>query len=169
MGQRRGAGRRLAVAGRLRGILKAQFGTTFDADNLNPFVGYSGTAYEIFHLNYDFLVGYDTDLSPRPELATSWETSPDGKVWTFHLRQGVTWQDGEPFTAADVVFTYTYIIKNDLTAFTSYTNSIEKVVALDDFTVKMTCSAPKANMLRLWIPILPAAHLEQGPRQARRQ
>jgi peptide/nickel transport system substrate-binding protein len=136
-------------------VLKAQFGTAFDADNLNPFVGYSGTAYEIFHLNYDFLVGYDTDLSPRPELATSWETSPDGKVWTFHLRQGVTWQDGEPFTAADVVFTYTYIIKNDLTAFTSYTNSIEKVEALDDFTVKMTCSAPKANMLRLWIPILP--------------
>ena len=57
------------------GTLKVQFGTTFDADNLNPFVGYSGTAYEIFHLNYDFLVGYNTDLSPRPELATSWELS----------------------------------------------------------------------------------------------
>ena len=137
------------------GTLKVQFGTTFDADNLNPFVGYSGTSYEIFHLNYDFLVGYDTDLSPRPELATSWEASPDGKVWTFHLRQGVKWQDEMPFTAADVVFTYTYIIENDLTAFTSYTNNIVKVEALDDLTVKMTCSKPKANMLRLWIPILP--------------
>jgi peptide/nickel transport system substrate-binding protein len=137
------------------GALRVQFGTTFDADNLNPFVGYSGTSYEIFHLNYDFLVGYATDLSPRPELATSWDTSPDGKVWTFHLRHGVTWQDGEPFTAADVVFTYRYIIKNDLTAFTSYTNNIQKVEALDDFTVKMTCGKPKANMLRLWIPILP--------------
>jgi peptide/nickel transport system substrate-binding protein len=137
------------------GTLKVQFGTTFDADNLNPFVGYSGTSYEIFHLNYDFLVGYDTDLSPRPELATSWTTSPDGKVWTFNLRQGVKWQDGESFTSADVVFTYTYIIKNNLTAFTSYTNNIVKVEALDDFTVKMTCSKPKANMLRLWIPILP--------------
>ena len=141
-----------AVSG---GTLKVQFGTTFDADNLNPFVGYSGTSYEIFHLNYDFLVGYNTDLSPRPELATSWDTSPDGKVWTFNLRQGVKWQDDQPFTAADVVFTYTYIIKNDLTAFTSYTNNIEKVEALDDFTVTMTCSKPKANMLRLWIPILP--------------
>jgi len=138
------------------GPLKVQFGTTFDADNLNPFVGYSGTSYEVFHLNYDFLVGYDTDLSPRPELATSWETSPDGKTWTFTLRRGVLWQDGEPFTAADVVFTYMYIIDNNLTAFTSYTNNIEKVEALDDFTVKMTCSKPKANMLRLWIPILPA-------------
>jgi len=143
--------------------LMVTFGTTFDADNLNPFVGYSGTSYEIFHLNYDFLVGYDTDLSPRPELATSWETSPDGKTWTFSLRQGVKWQDGEPFTAADVVFTYTYIIDNTLTAFTSYTNNIEKVEALDDFTVKMTCSKPKANMLRLWIPILPGHIWSQVP------
>ena len=135
--------------------LMVTFGTTFDADNLNPFIGWSGTSYEIFHLNYDFLVGYNTDLSPRPELATKWETSPDGKVWTFTLRQGVKWQDGQPFTAADVVFTYTYIIKNNLTAFTSYTNNIDKVEAVDDFTVKMTCSKPKANMLRLWIPILP--------------
>jgi peptide/nickel transport system substrate-binding protein len=135
--------------------LTARFGTTFDADNLNPFIGYSGTAYEVFHLNYDFLVGYETDLSPRPELATSWETSADGKVWTFHLRKGVKWQDGKPFTAADVVFTYRYIIDNDLTSFTSYTNSIVEVEAVDDLTVTMTCSKPKANMLRLWIPILP--------------
>ena len=137
------------------GKLTVRFGTTFDADNLNPFIGYSGTAYEIFHLNYDFLVGYDTDLAPRPELATSWETSPDGKVWTFHLREGVKWQDGEPFTAADVVFTYRYIIDNNLTSFTSYTNNIDKIEAVDDLTVKMTCSKPKANMLRLWIPIVP--------------
>jgi peptide/nickel transport system substrate-binding protein len=137
------------------GALSVRFGTTFDADNLNPFIGYSGTAYEIFHLNYDFLVGYDTDLSPRPELATSWETSADGSVWTFHLREGVKWQDGEPFTADDVVFTYRYIIDNDLTSFTSYTNNIAKVEAVDDLTVTMTCSKPKANMLRLWIPILP--------------
>ncbi len=135
--------------------LTVRFGTVYEADNLNPFIGYSGTSYEIFHLNYDFLVGYDTDLSPRPELATSWETSDDGLVWTFHLREGVTWQDGEPFTADDVVFTYRYIIDNDLTNFTSYTNNIETIEAVDDLTVTMTCAKPKANMLRLWIPILP--------------
>ena len=136
--------------------LTLRLGTTFDADNLNPFLGFSGTSYEVFHLNYDFLVGYNTDLSPRPELATSWTTSSDGKTWTFKLRRGVRWHDGKPFTAKDVVFTYRYIIDNNLTAFTSYTNSIETVKAVDDFTVTMTCSRPKANMLRLWIPILPA-------------
>ena len=135
--------------------LTARFGTTSDADNLNPFLGWSGTSYEIFHLNYDFLVGYDTDLSPRPELATDWEVTPDGKTWTFHLRRGVTWQDGEPFTASDVAFTFDYIIANDLTAFTSYTHDIERTVVLDDFTVQLVCRRPKANMLRLWVPILP--------------
>ncbi len=135
--------------------LTLRLGTTFDADNLNPFIGYSGTSYEIFHLNYDFLVGYAPDLSPRPELATSWTTSPDGKTWTFQLRQGVKWQDGQPFTSADVAFTYNLIIKNNLTAFTSYTNNIIKVVPQGDFAVQMICAKPKANMLRLWIPILP--------------
>jgi peptide/nickel transport system substrate-binding protein len=136
--------------------LTVRLGTTFDADNLNPFIGYSGTSYEIFHLNYDFLVGYAPDLSPRPELATSWTTSPDGKTWVFQLRQGVKWQDGQPFTSKDVAFTYNLIIKNNLTSFTSYTNNIIKVVPQGDYAVKVVCSQPKSNMLRLWIPILPA-------------
>ncbi len=133
----------------------AHFGTTSDADNLNPFLGWSGTSYEILHLNYDFLVGYAPDLSPRPELATSWEVTPDGRTWTFHLRRGVTWQDGEPFSADDVAFTFNYIIDNDLTAFASYTNDIERAVVIDPYTVELRCHRPKANMLRLWVPILP--------------
>jgi peptide/nickel transport system substrate-binding protein len=135
--------------------LTAHFGTTSDADDLNPFLARSGTSYEILHLNYDFLVGYDTDLSPRPELATSWEVSPDGKVWTFHLRRGVKWQDGVPFTAGDVAFTFNYIADNDLTAFTGYTDGIERAVVVDADTVELRCTRPKADMLRLGVPILP--------------
>ncbi len=82
-------------------------GWTAEPDNLNPMIGYETSALEIFHLNYDYLVGFRaSDLQPTPELATSWEHSPDGKVWTFKLREGVKWQDGEPFTADDVVFTF---------------------------------------------------------------
>ena len=47
----------------------------------------------------------DADGAPRGELARSWETTPDGKTWTFHLRPDAHWHDGEPVTAADVVFT----------------------------------------------------------------
>ena len=128
---------------------------TNDPDNLNPFIGAETSSYEIWMLNYDFLVGYSLDLKPTPDLATSWETSADGKVWTFHLRKGVTWQDGEAFTAKDVAFTYNYIIDNQMGAYSSLTTFIDKVVAVDDATVEIRCSKPKANILRTWIPILP--------------
>jgi peptide/nickel transport system substrate-binding protein len=128
---------------------------TNDPDNLNPFIGAETSSYEIWMLNYDFLVGYGLDLKPTPDLATSWEVSADGKVWTFHLRQGVTWQDGVAFTAKDVAFTYNYIIDNQMGAYSSLTTFIDKVVAVDDATVEIRCSRPKANVLSTWIPILP--------------
>ena len=62
-------------------------------------------------LTYDFMVGYSMeDMSPVPALAKSWETSEDGLTWTFDIRDGVKWSDGEPFTAADIAYTYNRII-----------------------------------------------------------
>ena len=127
-----------------------------EPDNLNPFIGYSTSSYLVYHLNYDQLTGYTAaDVTPAPDLAESWTTSADGLEWTFKLRQGVKWQDGEPFTSADVVFTYDYIIKNQLAAFTSYTTGITKVEAVDDYTVTFTTAKPKANMLGMVVPIVP--------------
>lgn len=54
---------------------------------------------------FDGLVRYTTDLKPVGDLAASWDISNGGKTYVFHLRHGVKWQDGKPFTAADVVFT----------------------------------------------------------------
>ena len=65
------------------------------------------------------------------------------------------WQDGEPLTAKDVAFTYNYMIDNDLGMFIDYMKFIEQVEAPDATHVVFTCSKPKANMLGLWIPILP--------------
>ena len=53
---------------------------------------------------YESLLRYDTELNPMPSLATEWEVSDDGLTYTFKLKEGVTWHDGEPFTADDVVF-----------------------------------------------------------------
>ncbi|MEI6727143.1 MAG: ABC transporter substrate-binding protein, partial [Actinomycetes bacterium] len=131
-------------------------GWTTDVDSMNPFVGYAAQAYRVYSLNYDMLLTYNaSNLQPGPGLATSWSHSADGKTWIFKLRQGVKWQDGEAFTSRDVVFTFNYIIKNDLSAYTSYTKGITSVVALDDYTVKFTCQVPKATMLQMWVPILP--------------
>ena len=139
-----------------------RMGWTVDPDSLNPFIGFLSSSYEVWALNYDILVGMrSTDLS-RPQgldqatgLAYKWSHSSDGLVWTFKDRDGVKWQDGVAFTAADVAFTYNYIIKGNMGNFTSYTQFIDRVTAPDRTTVKIYCSKPKANMLALWIPILP--------------
>lgn len=58
------------------------------------------------------LLNYDGDFEkPTPDLAEKWEVSADGKAITFHLRQGVQWHDGKPFTSDDVKFTIENVIK----------------------------------------------------------
>ncbi len=135
-----------------------RLGWTNDPDNLNPFIGYESSSYEIWSINYDLLVGFRAeDLTNQPGigLATDWETSEDGKVWTFTITDKAKWQDGEPVTARDVAFTYNYIIDNEMGMFIDYMLFIDKVEATDDTHVVFTCSKPKANMLGLWVPILP--------------
>ena len=125
--------------------------------NLNPFIGYSNS-YEIWLLNYDTLVAVGADGMPSKEtgLAEDWELSADQKEWTFKIRPGVKWQDGEPLTARDVAFTFNTIIENDL-SLAIYLKDVEKAVAVDDTTLKVYCTAPKANMLltQVYIYILP--------------
>ncbi len=135
-----------------------RLGWTNDPDNLNPFIGYESSSYEIWAINYELLVGFraeDMANVPGVGLATAWETSEDGKVWTFTITDKSKWQDGEPLTASDVAFTYNYVIDNDMGMFIDYMKFIEKVEAPDDTHVVFTCSEPKANMLGLWMPILP--------------
>ncbi len=133
-----------------------QVGFEDTVDNLNPFIGFALVSYDVYDLNYDFLVNYDaTTLRPVPGVAESWEHSPDGKVWTFHIRHGVTWQDGQPLTAQDVAFTFNYVVDHQMAAFTVYTSWIKHVTATDPYTAVFTCTQPKANMLQMWVPILP--------------
>ena len=67
-------------------------GWTNDPDNLNPFIGYESSSYEIWALNYDLLTGWralDNTVQQGAEatgLATEWSYTPDGKTWTFKLR-----------------------------------------------------------------------------------
>jgi peptide/nickel transport system substrate-binding protein len=135
--------------------LALHVGVAEEIDGLNPFSSWSGPTWEMFRLNYNFLTWYDDEYDVAPDLATSWEHDASGRVWTFHLRDDVVWQDGEPLTASDVAFTYNLIIDNDLAAYTGYLPFVTDVVALDDVTVRITNSKPAAGMLALYIPILP--------------
>ena len=139
-----------------QGKVVLRVGWTNQPDNLNPFVGYESSSYEVWALNYDKL-GYNdaATLKDTPGLAKSWTVSPDGKTWTFHIREGVKWQDGQPLTAHDVAFTYNYIIDNQMATYAMHVATIDEVVATDDYTVEIRCSKPTTNMLGTYIYILP--------------
>lgn len=106
---------------------------------------------------FDSLVEFNLQTyALEPALAESWEVSEDGTVYTFHLREGVTWHDGEPFTAEDVVFTYEQVITNpearagDAANFTFTVDGEARPVtfeAVDDHTVVFTLPAPSAAFL----------------------
>lgn len=103
-----------------------------------------------------------TDDGPAKDLAADYQISSDQKIYTFHLRQDVVWQDGEKFNAEDVLFTFNRI-KNPQTKTPLYYNfngaTIEK---LDNFTVRFTLEEPFAPFLEsLTVGILPN-HLWQN-------
>ena len=56
---------------------------------------------------------YGPDFKIRPLLAKSWDISPDGLIYTFHLNNGVKWHDGAPFTSKDVKYTFEAIVKEN--------------------------------------------------------
>ena len=131
---------------------------TSDVDSLNPFLGVEANAYEMWALTYDYMINYSMkDMSARPGLATSWDTSSNGRTWTFHIRQGVKWSDGQPLTAADIAFTYNRVLGGGIEAtnWSTYLNSVKTVTAPDARTVVLTLSKPNAVLPLLPIPIVP--------------
>ena len=120
-----------------------------------------------FYLMYNKLIDRDWDIAaatwkPKGDLADTWEVSPDGLNWTFHLHPGVKWSDGQPFSANDVAFTINYsaavpvgMAKNGTTAWAAVTGwqdvrdgkatTVSGVKVVDDNTVTLTISAPNAD------------------------
>lgn len=77
-----------------------------DPGAMNPAVTTSGGTHPVTDQIFNGLVGLDETLSPVPELAESWTVEDDGRAYRFALRQDVRWHDGQPFTSADVKFTF---------------------------------------------------------------
>jgi peptide/nickel transport system substrate-binding protein len=127
-------------------------------DSLNPFTSIYSTPTHIHRLMYDFLTMYSAeDATPTEGLAESWEHSEDGLTWTYTIRDGSTFSDGEPVTAEDVAFTYNTIMDDDSGAMANgnFVENFESVTATDEHTVTIELKKPQATMLALDIPIVP--------------
>lgn len=91
-------------------------------------------------------------FEPAGLLAESWEASDDATVWTFHLRDGVTWHDGEPLTADDVKFSFEMHAHPDNIAAATvdsleFAQQVDTVEVLDPLTVRMTLKRPVVDFL----------------------
>ena len=91
---------------------------------------------------YEGLVTIDPSLDAKPGLAKSWEVSSDGAIYTFHLREGVVWHDGEPFTSADVMFSLGTMLPETNPIARTTLSVIDKIVTPDEFTVAITLKSP---------------------------
>lgn len=114
---------------------------------------------------FNGLVRYDKDLKLEGELAESWEVSPDGRKITFHLRKGVTWHDGKPFTSEDVMFTYRKMIDpNTPTAYAEDFRQVTHASNPDPYTFVVEYEKPFAPALASWgMHVLPKHLLEEYP------
>ena len=130
-------------------------GTTYIWDTANPTFGWYG--YTLRYLIYDTLVEEAGISNFHPCIAESWEVSDDGLVWTFKIREGMSFHDGTPLTAEEVAWSLNWTLENEPETFAFYLANFDEVVALDPTTLQVTLTDPVGNMeyLLMYVWILP--------------
>ena len=96
---------------------------------------------------YEGLITFAPDMTPQPLLAKSWEISEDGLTYTFHLREGVKWHDGEPFTSADVIYSFSDFLPQAFSRTKRVMSFVGEMTAPDDHTVVFKLREPYAAFL----------------------
>lgn len=102
--------------------------------NMNPFT--------VRALVYDTLIKLDYDYTMQPALATAWEMSEDGMNWTFHLREGVTFHDGEPWNAAAAKFNWDERIAAGKDGTAGFLKAIDSMEIPDEYTFIVHLNQP---------------------------
>jgi peptide/nickel transport system substrate-binding protein len=115
----------------------------------SPFGFNRGPGYMRASLLFDTLVWRDASGETIPWLATDWSLSDDGLTWTFTLREGVRWHDGQPLTVDDVVFSIEYYKAHPGTAwFMAQINEIASATRVSDNQVALQLARPFAPFLQ---------------------
>src|SRR5262245_36167181 len=120
-----------------------------EKESMDPSSMYSeDDAYQIFAV-YNRLLDLDDNFQAVPELAESYESSADGRTWTFHLRKGVKFHDGSDFDAGDVVYTFKRLLDPALPSGAKQVLAFlepDDIVAADAQTVTFTTKEPMADL-----------------------
>ncbi|MBA3877141.1 MAG: ABC transporter substrate-binding protein [Anaerolinea sp.] len=134
-------------------------GMVGDESTLNPYTYVTGfPGWNLLMLQYDSLLQFDVNGEPQPWLASGYEVSADGLTYTVTLVDGVTWNDGTPFTADDVKFTVDYFQANTQSRFTRDLSGVASVTvdAPNKVTITLTSPNPSFPIRALAdVPIIP--------------
>ncbi len=130
--------------------------------SITPITARSRSERTLVGLVFSGLVRLGPDNALQPDLARSWTVDPDGRTWTFRIRDDATWQDGAPVTADDVVFTVDALKSPDAAGAASASWAEVTATAVDDKTVELTLDTPVSGFVAAATqPLLPA-HLLAG-------
>lgn len=128
------------------GHLKIGLDTASTADTMDPAVSQGAYVETVNYTWGNCLVELDEKLNAVPELAESWEPSKDAKTWVFKLRKDVTFHNGKPFTAEDVVHTINYHRgENSKSGAKSLLSNVKDIKATDTLEVTVTLNGPDAD------------------------
>jgi peptide/nickel transport system substrate-binding protein len=130
-------------------------GLTQDWEVLNPTSGYTVAAYEVWNLQYATLTDKAADdFATIPGLAESWEEVEPGIEYVYTLREGLTWSDGEPLTADDVVWNINTARDQGWDNMVSTVANIE-AIAEDERTVRLVSSVPDPKLPTMDVYLVP--------------
>ena len=146
---------------------KIVIGVTDKVTDLDPANAYDFYTWEVLSNIMEGLVKYKPGTTQIvPAIAERWEVQDDGKVWIFYLRKDVKFADGTPLTAKDVVRSIERVMRINGDPAWLVTSFVDKVEALDDYTVKFTLKKPVSYFLALvatppYFPVHPAYNPDQ--------
>jgi peptide/nickel transport system substrate-binding protein len=132
---------------------------------LIPNVSYTIGNLVVSNSMFEGLVNYDMKGNLVPELASSWNFSPDGKTWTFNLQKGVKWHDGKDFTSADVAFSIKEVAEKYHPLGKQAFGPISKIDTPDPHTVVFRFDkpfSPTVNYLSCWFAGILPKHLYEN-------
>lgn len=142
-----GTGTGTTTAGKEKVVV---IGVTDKVTDLDPANAYDFFTWEVLSNVMAGLVKYDPDTGKIVgDLATSWDVQDNGTVWIFHLRNDAKFADGTPCTAHDVVRSIERVMRIQGDPSWLVTSFVDKVEALDDYTVKFTLKTPASYFLAL--------------------
>ena len=131
-------------------------GVTGAPSRINPlFAAQNDVDASLVALLFSGLTRLDDRGQPFPDLAESWDVSPDGRSYTFRIRQGLVWHDGAPFTTDDVVFTFALLKSAELRS----PPGLARVLA-DASVTKVDSFALRIDLVQPFAPLL--AYLSMG-------